>query len=103
LVRAGVGTDAATLADLQRESTVFSPNPGETVELRRGDTVLLRLPKGPMLRAPLGANDDALLLTASAPVRPMYGGGREGKLTVQRSIPLDPIRARLPAARLEGP
>jgi hypothetical protein len=112
MARAGIETDAATVADIQRSNSIFSPLQGETLELlQAGGHVLLRLPQptGTLAHGSLSASEDgsALLVTASAVVKPLYGGARDGELRVQRRVALDGLRVRLAArdlrASLVGP
>jgi hypothetical protein len=108
VVRAAIETDVETVNDIERSSNVFLPAPGETIELRqRGQRVVL------LLRAPASAralaldgpevqladDGDALAITVTAHVMPMYEAGHKGALAVRRRVSLDGVKHELDGLR----
>jgi len=111
VVRAAIETDVATVRDLQRSGTVFAPAPGEAIELTQlGEhpLSLLRAPESATPLVPFGrevqlAEDgEALAVTASAKVAPMYEAGKSGVIAVRRPVALDGLRRALVLRELDA-
>jgi hypothetical protein len=104
VVRASIETDIATVRDIDRSNNVFAPAPGEAIELfQLGErpVSLLRAPEaahpvkfdGPEVQ--LSDDGEAVAITVSARVMPMYEAGKAGAVAVRRAVALDGARQRL--------
>lgn len=119
VVRAAVETDAATVRDLARTSSFFALASGQALALYQipRDNLFLPLYHAPenSPALPAGApgssrvtiDDDALRITVTAAVDPMYDrGALRGALSWSARLPLAsfaaPLEARALAARLDG-
>ena len=102
MLRAAIETDAATLRDMAGDDFVFTPKPGETVEVFQlrddGMHSLLRLPGTAPTITPLGgsatrveATGDRLTVVASSPIT-RQAGGIGGALVIAASVDLAPIK-----------
>jgi hypothetical protein len=104
VVRAAIETDVATVKDIERSNTVFQPAPGEAIELFQLGERRVSLLRAPELahalaldqrEVQLAEDGDALAVTASATVTPMYEAGHTGAIAVRRRVALDNIRHKL--------
>jgi hypothetical protein len=104
VVRASIETDIATVRDIDRSNNIFAPAPGEAIELfQLGErrVSLLREPEashpvkidGPEVQ--LADDGEAVAITVSARVMPMYEAGKAGAVAVRRRVGLDGVRQRL--------
>ena len=104
MVRAGIETDAATVRDLANSEHLFTPRPGEVVEVVQihgeNTALLLRLPNGPQLPTPKPgqaalALDGGSLIVVSASQVQTQAGAVGGAIVVGHAIDLAPIKAAL--------
>jgi serine/threonine protein kinase len=105
MLRAAIGTDAATLNDMANTEMVFTADHGEVLEVFqfRGEraTSLLRIPKAALSVQPLKgrttrfqSNGKAVTLAASAPISG-YDSGTAGGLVISTPVDLGPIQRTL--------
>jgi serine/threonine protein kinase len=119
MLRAAIETDAATITDLVGHEKLFSPRPGEVMELvqRLADhpSVLVRIPPDatPLMategqRAELRIDDHGAKLLVTVDVAPLYADkGMHGAVVLGQPVDLADARQRIsplaPDAALECP
>src|SRR5262249_48221695 len=104
MLRAGIETDSATVKDLAQTEHLFTPKPGEVIEVlqQHGEqaTLLLRLPDGPQIAPPsngqtvVETDGQTLTVIASAPVM-TQAGARGGSIVIASALDLSPIKRAL--------
>jgi serine/threonine-protein kinase len=105
MLRAAIDTDAATLVDMAADQTIFTPRPGEVLEifqLRPGSLAsMIRIPTGaaalPALvggKRELDLDGAGLRLVVSTPIR-RQSAEVGGSAVFSTALPLDSTRSRL--------
>ncbi len=105
MLRAAIGTDAATLKDVANSEALFSPGPGQVLEIfqQRPELVAtLRMPPGadpvtpvPARGARLERTADGLAVAVGAPITEHGSARVGGALALVVPVNLGPVRRRL--------
>ena len=105
MLRAAIATDAATMRDLAGSESLFTPGPGEVLEIfQQRDRLVpvLRIPPGAASGKPVEAREvrlerasDGLVVTVGTPISEHGSARIGGALNLSVPVDLAPVRRRL--------